>query len=86
MATTFKFSIVTPEGSAYADEVDYVGAPGLGGGFGVMARHAALLTVLKPGIVKIKRGDDTIQFQVEDGIAEVSENRMLILASRATPA
>lgn len=86
MTTTFRVSILTPTGPVYEGPTDYVQAPAPGGGFGVLPRHAMLLTVLEPGIVKISRSDrTTLRFSVDGGIAEVRDNQMTILAGRATP-
>ena len=78
----FRLSILTPERVAYEGDVDYVNAPGLAGGFGVLARHMPMITVLSPGNVKVKRGDETLSFDLPDGVVEVKANHMTILTSR----
>ena len=44
MADLFKLSVLTPDRTVFEGEVEYVHAPGTEGYFGVLAKHAALVT------------------------------------------
>ena len=79
-------SIVTPEGKAYDGPASSVVAPGMEGTFGVLSSHAPLISGLQRGIVKIEAADKTHFFVMDRGIAEVSENQMVLLADRVEAA
>jgi len=46
---TFHFELVSPEKIAFSGEVDQVDVPGTEGDFGVLAGHAPLISLLRPG-------------------------------------
>lgn len=81
MAATFHLSVLTPEKSVFEGAVEYVEAPGTEGCFGVLANHAALVTGLASGALKVRAADGTQQsWQVSGGFFEVSANRATVLA------
>ena len=81
MATAFQLSILTPEQSVFEGEVEYVEAPGSEGFFGVLANHAALVTALASGPLKVRMAGGAEQrWQVSGGFFEVSNNRATVLA------
>ncbi len=86
MANTFHLSVVTPTAMIVDQDVDYMGAQGLEGDFGVLAGHAALLSALRVGHVFYKNGDETHYVFISGGFAEVSDNKVIILAETATRA
>ena len=53
---TFKLEIVTPESKAYSDDVEMVVLPGAEGEMGVLPNHAPLLTLIRPGELRVKKG------------------------------
>ncbi len=74
--------IVTPDTTLYAgDNVQLVQLPGIDGSFEVMERHAPLISILKKGSVKVViKGDNPKFFEINGGVIEVLENKVLILA------
>ena len=75
--------IVTPEKrivSVEADEAVISGHPGL---FGVRPGHTAFLTLMDDGLLTLKDGATSQTFHIEGGFAEVSENKVRILANAA---
>ena len=81
MATLFHLAILTPEQSVFEGEVEYVEAPGSEGYFGVLAHHAALVTALGSGLLKVRGADGQVQsWPVSGGFFEVSNNRATVLA------
>ena len=48
---TFHFDLVSPEKLLFSGEVDQVDVPGAEGDFGVLAGHAPLVAMLRPGIL-----------------------------------
>jgi len=76
--------IVTAEREVYAEEgVDEVVAPGSEGEFTVLPHHAPLLTMIKPGIMRIVKGNEETVTTITGGFLEVRDNRVTILADAA---
>lgn len=81
MAATFQLSILTPEKSVYEGTVEYVEAPGSEGYFGVLANHAAMVSGLGEGALKVRDADgQKLSWQVSGGFFEVSHNKATVLA------
>ena len=79
-----KVDIVTAERVVYSDEgVDEVVAPGIEGELTVLPQHAPLLTMIKPGIMRIVKGSDDIDMAITGGFLEVRDDRVTILADAA---
>jgi len=85
MATrnTLHVEVVTAERELYNGEADMVSAPGAEGRLGILPRHAALLTTLVPGELKIKLGGADEPLFISGGFLEVSDNAVTILADTA---
>ena len=81
---TFHFDLVSPEKLAFSGEVDQVDVPGVEGDFGVLAGHAPVVAVIRPGILTITTGGTQQKIIVLGGLAEVSENGLTVLADVAT--
>jgi F-type H+-transporting ATPase subunit epsilon len=78
-----RLEIVTAERQIFADDVDMVVAPGSEGELGILPHHAPLLTTLKPGELRIKKGGEEILIAVTGGFMEVLSDRVTILADAA---
>jgi F-type H+-transporting ATPase subunit epsilon len=85
MATrpTMHVEIVTAERELYNGEADELIAPGTEGMLGILPRHAALLTTLKAGELRIKLGGAEEPLFVSGGFLEVSNNQATVLADTA---
>ncbi|MGB3864530.1 MAG: F0F1 ATP synthase subunit epsilon [Xanthobacteraceae bacterium] len=81
---TFHFDLVSPEKLAFSGEVDQVDVPGIEGDFGVLAGHAPVVAVVRPGILTIITGSTRQKVIVLGGLAEVSEKGLTVLADVAT--
>jgi F-type H+-transporting ATPase subunit epsilon len=81
---TFHFDLVSPEKLAFSGEVDQVDIPGWEGDFGVLAGHAPVVAAMRPGILTIITGGQKQKVIVLGGLAEVSDNRLTVLADVAT--
>ena len=85
MAThaTMHVEVVTAERELYSGEADELIAPGTEGMLGILPRHAALLTTLKPGALRIKLNGAEEPLFVSGGFLEVSNNQATVLADTA---
>ena len=81
---TFHFDLVSPEKLAFSGEVDQVDIPGYEGDFGVLAGHAPVVAAMWPGILTIIAGGQKQKVIVLGGLAEVSDDRLTVLADVAT--
>jgi F-type H+-transporting ATPase subunit epsilon len=81
---TFHFDLVSPEKLAFSGEVDQVDIPGWEGDFGVLAGHAPVVAAMRPGILTVIAGGQKQKIIVLGGLAEVSDNRLTVLADVAT--
>ncbi len=84
MAEKTAFELVTPARIMLATDADMIVAPGSEGLFGVLPRHAAMISTLKRGIVEIHEGGAIKnRIMVDGGIADVTPKGCTILAERA---
>src|SRR5438105_2174294 len=81
----FHFDLVSPERLLFSGEVDQVDVPGSEGDFGVLAGHAPLVSILRPGILTITTGGAPQRVLVVGGFAEVGPTGLTVLADSATP-
>jgi len=78
-----QLEVATPARQLVSAEVDEVVAPGSEGYFGVLPGHAAFLTTLTAGQLTYRQGRDEGRIAVIGGFAEVSADRVIILAEAA---
>ena len=81
----YPLRVVSVERSLFEGEVEFIIANGADGELGVMARHAPLMTVLKPGPLRIQEvmgGAEELLF-VGGGFLEVLPDRVTVLADVA---
>ena len=80
---TFHFDLVSPEKLAFSGEVDQVDVPGVEGDFGVLAGHAPVVAVIRPGILTVTSGGTQQKIIVLGGLAEISDKGLTVLADVA---
>ncbi len=82
MSEEFKVEIVNPEKSFLAKEdVLEVVVPAFEGEMGILKDHIAIISFLKPGIIKIFSKSGNENYYIEDGIVEFKNNNLSILTS-----
>ena len=79
-------SIVTPSRLVVETEADSVVAPGSEGELGILPGHAPLLTGLRPGVLRYTEGSRTSRIAIGGGLAEVTQERVTVLAPSAETA
>lgn len=80
---TLHLEIVTQERRLYSNDVDMVVAPGSEGELGILPHHAPLLTTLKAGELRVKKGGAEEHFSIGGGFMEVQPDHVIVLADAA---
>ena len=81
-----EFELVSPEKLLLSQSVDMVVVPGEEGDFGVLPRHAPMISTVRPGVIAIYSGKEISErIFVAGGFAEVTSERCTVLAEIAHP-
>ena len=78
-----RLEIVTPERKVYTEDVRMVVLPGSEGEFGVLPDHAALVSALKIGVIRVHHEGKVFNITVSGGFIEVRDSRVTVLANSA---
>ena len=82
-----RLDIVTAEREVLREDgLDMVVAPGAQGQLGILPQHAPLMTMLEPGELRARRGNDEIVLALSGGFLEVRDDVVTILADTAEQA
>ena len=73
--------VVSPEKLIMSKSVDMVTVSGTEGDFGVLPGHTALVSSIRPGLLKIEADKDVEIFFISGGFIEVIEDKVSILAT-----
>ncbi|MBI5165624.1 MAG: ATP synthase F1 subunit epsilon [Magnetospirillum sp.] len=80
------FELVSPAKLLISAAVDMVVVPGTEGDFGALPRHAPMITTVRPGVIDVYTGTKvSSRIFVSGGFAEVTEDRVTVLAEEAMP-
>jgi len=87
--------IVSPEAKLFKGEVTSVTLPGVDGSFQILNHHAAIVSILKEGNIKIvatsfnfsketednfvKINDQTYTLKIKSGTIEMKDNKIIVL-------
>jgi F-type H+-transporting ATPase subunit epsilon len=78
--------IVSPEKLLLSKPVDMVVIPASEGEMGVLVNHAPMIVLLRGGTVRLYQGGNVTEtLYVSGGFAEVTPQRVTVLATEATP-
>ena len=86
MAETLKLGIVTPQGTAFSEDVEMVTVPGADGEFGVYPHHLRLIAQVEPGELIVVQNGQARSLAVGEGFAEVTDTKVSILTDMAIAA
>lgn len=78
-----KVMVISPEALLFEGEVSSVVAPAFDGEVGILTGHAAMVTMLGDGILRLGDGK---AFRVEGGFLQVADNIVRVVTDRATAA
>ncbi|WP_424814699.1 F0F1 ATP synthase subunit epsilon [Roseococcus sp. YIM B11640] len=83
---TFQLELVSPEKLLLSRQVEMVVIPAAEGEMGVLPGHAPMIVALKGGVIRVVDGGrDAERLFVAGGFAEVTPERVTVLADEATP-
>lgn len=87
--------IVSPEAKIFSGEITSVAAPGVDGSFQLLKNHAAIVSILKNGLIKIKANSfniskewtskfnkvdsQNLELPITSGTLEMKNNQVIIL-------
>ena len=83
---TLKLLVVTPERKVAESEEDLVELPGAEGYLGILPGHTPLIAQLKTGVVSWRHSGASESLAVSAGLAEISQDRVAVLADSAEAA
>jgi F-type H+-transporting ATPase subunit epsilon len=73
--------IVTPDTTIFSGTASLVQLPGVDGLFEILNMHAPMISVLAKGRIKvIDENNETRFFEINGGVIEVVNNKLLVLA------
>ncbi len=76
-------SVVTPEGTLYRGDADFVAVPAWDGELGMLDRHCPLVAKLGIGGLRIRRREETLRYAVRGGFVQVLGNEISLLVTEA---
>ena len=80
-----QLEILTPGQNVFAGEVKLVKVPGSSGSFEILRNHAAIISSLTEGELKvITESDETLRYTTGDGVVEASNNHVVVLLESIT--
>ena len=83
MSDKLAFALVSPERELFHGEVDQVVVPGADGEFGVLPKHAPLMSTIRPGALRILNDGAERRIFVNGGFADVTPDGLTVLAEDA---
>ena len=81
MASDIHLSVSTAYGDCFESYVDYVKLPTAFGSLGILRGHCDMLCAVAPGKICYCAGEERGSLQVGEGVATVSENKVILLVS-----
>ena len=74
--------IITPEKEIFTGDVTSVKLPGSTGEFEILNNHAAIVSTLTNGDIRIITSDnETVNVTIMGGVVEIQENKIVVLAN-----
>ncbi|MBL8762720.1 MAG: F0F1 ATP synthase subunit epsilon [Phycisphaerae bacterium] len=92
MASSFRCRVITPAGKLLDETATYASLPAWDGLIGVLPGRAPMVTSLGVGELRVDFADTSAgkggsrSFVLESGFAQMVQDRLTILSSKATPA
>lgn len=76
-----KIEIITPDKKIYQGDIRSIRIPGKKGSFQVLKDHAPIIsTLVKGSVIIVDQENKEIRFDIEEGVIEVKQNKIILLA------
>ena len=83
---TFLLELVSPEKLLLSRQVEMATIPAAEGEMGVLPGHSPMIVTLRGGVIRVREnGAETERLFIGGGFAEISPERVTVLADEATP-
>ena len=79
-----KITVVTPNGTLYDGEVDYVVIDGNAGQMGILENHVPVVVPVKEGFLKLVKGETELFYYLSGAILEDKQNVVTVIAQEAS--
>lgn len=86
MADTMKLQIVTPEGTAYSEDVEMVTLDAVDGQIGILPMHTLLMTQMVPCEMIVVKGGHEDLLAVGEGLVVITGTQVAVLTDMAIAA
>lgn len=73
--------IISPDSVVFAGEATLVSLPGSKGAFEIMQNHAAIISSLEKGKIKVQTNSGDQFFDINGGLVECSNNKVNVLVN-----
>ena len=83
MGDNFKLEIISPERIIFSDETKMVTLPSYEGDMSILKNHISIITLLRPGIIKVQNDGNFKEFFVQDGTVEYFNDSLVVLSASA---
>ena len=84
MEDDFKLEIISPERIIFSNDAKMVTLPSYEGDMSILKNHISIITLLRPGIVKVQKKDGNFKnFFVQDGTVEYFNDSLVVLSASA---
>ena len=81
MEDNFKLEIIRPEKIIFSDNVKMITLPSYEGDLSILKNHISTITLLRPGIIKVKKNDGNFEeFFIQDGTVEYFKDNLVVLS------
>ncbi|MCX7744336.1 MAG: ATP synthase F1 subunit epsilon [Flavobacteriales bacterium] len=79
-----QLEIITPDKTLFDGKAKLIQLPGTDGSFEILENHAPIISTLKKGKIKIVAENNQTEFiEVNSGVVEMINNKVIILAEPA---
>jgi len=83
MEDNFKLEIISPERIIFSNETKLVTLPSYEGDMSILKNHISIITLLRPGIIKVQNDGNFKEFFVQDGAVEFFNDSLVVLSASA---
>ena len=83
MEDNFKLEIISPERIIFSDEAKMVTLPSYEGDMSILKNHISIITLLRPGIIKVQNDGNFKEFFVQNGAVEFFNDSLVVLSASA---